>query len=129
MTLMVIPGDQILTVMLGIIAAVGASLVTGLVSRPKMKAEAGAAETGGQVNISGDARAWAQQFADQAAAAGLRADAAERKADAIGDRLDDVEDKMDHFANYCRTLQREIISLGGHPPPPPAELIPPLTHH
>lgn len=122
-------GDQILTLMVAVIMAVGASLVTGLLSRPKQNADINATKAGGQVAISGDARQWAKQFADQATAASARADRAEEKADEAGRRLDEIESKMDSFATYCRTLQREIISLGGHPPPPPPELIPPLTHH
>lgn len=133
--------DQILALLVAIVGGVGASLVTGMLSRPKVKAEAGSLHATGETTISGDARAWAAQFAEQAKAAGeraeksdakakaaeLRAERAEEKADDVSERLDSLEVKLIAFVNYTTQLQGEIRRLNGYPPSPPAALIPPLV--
>lgn len=112
--------DQVITVILAVIAAVGASLVTGILARPKTIAEARATDASGQVALSGDSRAWAQQAID-------RADRAEARADKADERCDVIERKMALLVQYTRVLQDEITQITGKPgPPPPAELVPPL---
>src|SRR3954454_14885848 len=99
--------------------AVGASMVTGLMARPKTKAEAGATQAGGEVAISGDAREWAKEFAERARKAEERADTADK-------RCDEIEAEFTRFRtsviHHVRELRQEITNLGGHPPPPPPEL-------
>jgi hypothetical protein len=123
-----VTGAQILTLFLAVVAACGASLVTGLLTRPKTKAEAEGIAVTGEVAISGDARAWAKQFAERAATADARAQRAEDKAEEIERRCDDLENKFGLLVTYTRSLQGEITTLGGHPSPPPTALIPPLDH-
>lgn len=114
--------DQIVTVIVAVIAACGAALVTGLVTRPKLRAEAGAAEAGGQVAISGDAREWAREFALRATAADQRASQAEAKVADVERRCDELDDKFRALVIYTQRLQREVVHLGGHPIPPPVIL-------
>lgn len=116
-------------------AAIGVSLITNLVSRPKVKAEAGVADANAQVAISTDARGWATEFRDSAAKAEARAQKAEERADeadgrasAVEARMDALDHRFDLAIGYIRTLQREVAQATGHnPPPPPVELIPPLS--
>lgn len=110
---------EILTVILAVIAATGASLMTGLLTRPKMSAEAKAVSAGGEVALSTDARAWAETFRQQAERAEKKADEAERRCDAL-------EQRMNAFVPYALTLQRQVRTLGGNPVEPPAALRPPL---
>lgn len=110
---------QVLTLIAALFAGSIASVITGILARPKTRAEAGATAAVGEVAISGDAREWARQFAEQAAAANTRAQAAE-------DRCDAIEHRLDVAIAYIRQLQREVVAVGGHPPVPPPELIPPL---
>lgn len=135
-------GSQILTLILSLCAASATALITGLLARPKTRAEANATNASGEVAISGDARAWAQTFAERAQASDARAQRAEEraekaekhahdadvKADETADHLDDMESMLIAVANYATALQEEIIKMGGHPPPPPPELVPPLRH-
>jgi hypothetical protein len=118
--------SDLLTILLAIIAACGATLATGLLTRPKMRAEAKGIGITGDVAMSGEARAWAKTFADQASAADKRAERAEQKATNLETRFDEIDVKFDLLVTYTRSLQAEIVRMGGHPPPPPPELIPPL---
>lgn len=132
---------QILALILAIFGGAGASLITGWLTRPKTKADAGLAIATGEVAISGDAREWAREFASRAAAAEARAGAAETRAsaaedradaadqryDAADQRCDEIERKFDLLVGYTRLLQRELGAVSDHPiQPPPPELIPPL---
>lgn len=114
--------DQIVTLIVAVVAACGAAMVTGLLTRPKVKAEAGAAEAGGQVAISGDAREWAREFALRATAADQRAQNAEAKVADVERRCDELDDKFRALVVYTQQLQGEVVRLGGHPPKPPTIL-------
>lgn len=114
--------DQIVTILIALIAACGATFITGIISRPKVKAEAQAATAGGQVAISGDAREWAKAFADRAAQADVRATRAEEKVAEVERRCDALDDKFRALVLYTQRLQREVVNLGGTPLPPPAIL-------
>lgn len=112
-------GNQILGLVLAIIAGCGSSIVVGLATRPKTRAEAGQVKASGEVLISADARAWAERFAQETTAAKLEAADCRR-------RLDELEVRFDAAIEVIRDQTREIVGLGGHPKPYPRELIPPL---
>lgn len=114
--------DQIITIIVAVVAACGAAMVTGLMTRPKVRAEAGAAEAGGQVAISGDAREWAREFALRATAADQRAQNAEAKVADVERRCDELDEKFRALVVYTQQLQGEVVRLGGHPAKPPAIL-------
>ena len=120
--------SAIIAVAVAILSAIG-TLVNALLSRPKMSAEAKAADTGGEVAISGDAREWVREFRQDARLANEQATAAAERAKAAEERIDELEDKMDLLVDYARTLQVAIVDLGGHPPNPPEDLIPPLSRN
>lgn len=105
--------------LMGLLAAVLVPLITGLLQRPKNKAEAKASQIGGDVNISTDAREWALR-------ADARAQRAEERADELSVRLDELDDKFAAAIDLIRAQNRVIVGLGGHPPPVPLSLIPPL---
>lgn len=124
---------EILTVILAVIAATGASLATGLLTRPKMSAEAKAATAGGEVALSTDARAWAETFRQETAkavikaqAAEVRADQAEEEARALAVRVSELERRMNAVVAYVFTLQGQVRQAGQTPVEPPADLRPPL---
>lgn len=117
---------EILTVIVAVIAATGASLVTGLLQRPKMNAEATAARSGGEVSLSADARAWADTFRQQANEASERARSAEVKAQEAEERCDAMDRKIDAFLDYTLTLQSQLRAADLTPAPPPPLLRPPL---
>lgn len=127
--------SAVLVALLSTLTAVAATLVTSWAARPKVKAEAGAAETAGQVSMSTDAREWVKEFRDAASAAEERASAAVARATAAEDRTEQLEDRMreverkfDIAVGYIRTLQRDFAQTTGTTPhPPPLELIPPLS--
>lgn len=132
---------DVITLLLAVVAACGASLVTGHYSKPKVKAEGFQAEAAGEVALSGDARAWAQLFAERAERAEARATAAEQRAavaeqrardaeehaeDALT-RCDDTDARFLKLANYTAALQTWAAGPRDAPRPPvPPELVPPL---
>lgn len=125
--------EQIVTLLLAIVAASGTSIVTGLFGMPKLRAESKATQTGGEVAISGDAREWAKTFADRAEKAEDRADKAEARAERaeehaeqLDTRCDELEAKLLRLAAYTRSLQAEMTTHGWTPPEPPPDLRPPL---
>lgn len=128
--------EQVVAIIIAVIAAVGTSLVTGILARPRTRAEARATDASGEVSVSGDAREWARDFAVRADKAEERANVAERRADAASERADlasrrcdDLERKIDLLVDYTGVLQRAITEATGRPAPrPPRALIPPLSH-
>lgn len=131
---------QIVTIIVAVIAATGASLITALSTRPKISAEAKAANAGSQVSISADARAWAETFQKRADQADAKASAAELKAEEADERADQaeksarecqrrmntLESRLNDAVDYMFRLQAQIRHLDGTPEPPPSSLRPPL---
>lgn len=128
--------DQFITLLVALFGGAAASLVTGLLGRPKLNAEARATQAGGEVSISGDAREWAKTFATRAEHAEQRADEAEEKAEHAEARaratiaqLERVEARCDELeANYIKLSRYTAVLLdtmkhsGMNPPEPPFEL-------
>ena len=122
-------GEQLATLLLAVFAGAGASLVTGLLSRPKVTAEASAAHAGGEVSISGDAREWARTFAEKAEHAEQRAEKAELRAKAaevqlerVDARCDELDTQLVRLSRYTNMLQRAMRDNGIDVPEPPFEL-------
>lgn len=111
--------DQVIALVIALFGGAGAAIVTGLITRPKTRAEAGVAVATGQVTISGDAREWAKTFAE-------RAQRAEDRVEKVEAEMYALERRFDLLLGYTQSLQREMVKVGGHPPRPPQELIPPL---
>jgi hypothetical protein len=65
-----------------------------------------------------------QEFRQQASEANTKAEAAE-------DRVDELEDKLSRLERavvaYTHAMHEVIVGLGGRPPAPPDDLIPPLS--
>lgn len=122
-----------MTLLLAIVAASGTSIATGILTRPKMKADAKTAEATGEVAISGDAREWAKTFAERADKADARADEAEARAEtaehevaAVKVELKDCKEqcevlatRLDNWQVYAVRLQRDLEAQGIAVPPPP----------
>jgi galactitol-specific phosphotransferase system IIB component len=114
-----VPVNQAATILLAIIAACGAAVVTGIFTRPKVSADARSSNINADVSLSADARAWAMTFQEQATRAEKRADAAEKRADeveveavqareaaeACNERCDAMEIKLNLLMDYTTTLQ------------------------
>lgn len=127
--------------MFGAVVSAVVSIRVAVLNRPKISAEANAANATGQTSMSADAREWAEDFREEAREARERANAAEvrsataeeralaasKRASASEDRLDALEDLMIQVVRHVGVLNAQIVELGGHPTPPPANLIPPLS--
>lgn len=120
--------DQIVTLLAAIVVACGASIVTGLFGMPRLRSENKSSQTNDSVAISGDARAWAQQFAERASAADIRAAKAEARAaraeehaDRLDMRCDELEELQLKTAAYARVLRAAMVHHGWTdvPEPPP----------
>lgn len=96
--------SPILTLVLALIGAVGASVATGLLTRPQMKANAGAQKATGEVALSSDARAWAETFRKEAADAKAEAAAAKAEATAARAEAADCEERMDALDDRFHSL-------------------------
>lgn len=95
---------------------------------PRLRTDAKASKIINEVSLSGDARAWAQQFAEQAAAATTRAQRAEERADAAEEHAEVLDQRCDHLeelqlktAAYARVLWEACQRHGWDdvPEPPP----------
>lgn len=118
--------DQIVTLLVAVMAGAGASLVTGFFGMPQMRAGAKSTKATGEVSISGDAREWAKTFADRADRSDARALAAEQDAAEVKEKLEECEDRcdalearLDNWQAYAARLQRDLEAQGIAVPPPP----------
>lgn len=119
-------GDQITTLIIALFGGAIAALIAGYFARPKTKGEAAQANANATVSLSSDAREWATLWMGKAEKADERARAAEARAEEAIDKADAAEDhaalldnQMAASVHYMRTLQEEIVRLGGTVPSPP----------
>lgn len=124
---------ETIVAVLGVLGGVGGGIVAGWFTRPKVNAEARAADATGQVSISGSALEWTRVFAERAdraeekaQAAEDRADAAEQKVDELTRKCERTDRKLDDCIGYVLTLQRQIRMTSEQPADPPSSLRPPL---
>ncbi len=127
---------QVFTILLAVIAAVGASLVTGILARPKTKADADAVRTSAQVAVSADSREWVLLWMGRATAAEEKAEHAEKAADTAQAEATEAKERAraaeQHVTlltaevvalrDYCRGLMTVMESAGMTVPPPPEVL-------
>lgn len=106
--------DQILTLLLAIVAASGTSLITGMFGRPRLRAEAGKFKSDGEVAVSGDAREWAKQFALQAQTAETRAGRAEERADAVEGLAERARLRAEHAEDRCDELETQVLAVSAY---------------
>lgn len=125
--------ELVVTGILAIFGGAGASLVAGLLAKPKTKAEARQLQKAGEVAVSAEAREWARDFArrtehaeQRAVAADQRAEAAEHRAETAEQRAevrcDELESSLIECYGYVRLLREQIRHLGEQPPPLPVRL-------
>lgn len=120
---------DVVTIILAVIAATGASFATAIATRPKTRAEANAADLGAAVNVSADAREWVKKFEERADKSDAKAQAAQERADHAEDRADECERRMNaverDFADLARytLIVLEHWGIDGPPPPMPASLM------
>lgn len=113
----------------GSLSGVAAALITGVLARPKTRAEADNLNAAASVSVSSDARAWTRIFMERADSAEHRADDAEHKAEeaehraqAAEIRADEVESGLIECYGYVRKLHDRLRQLGDTPPPLPPRL-------
>lgn len=109
--------NDLLTLIAAIIAATGASFVTGILTRPKTRADATASRANAEVTMSSEAREWTRMWVDAATRAQLKADHAEL-------RCDILEEHVALMITHIREQDALIRALQGKPLPFPE--LPPL---
>lgn len=112
----------VITCLVGIFGGAGGSLISGLLSKPKTRAEADQLQTAASVSVSAEAREWARDFATRAERAEQRAEHAEARADLAEERVDELEGNLIECYGYVRQLREQVRQLGKQPPPLPARL-------
>lgn len=106
-------GGEILTAVGTVLLGVITSVIAALNLRPKVKAEAKAANTGGDVAVSTDAREWVREFRADAQEARERATRAEQRAEDAERRLDDLEDRVNLLVRSLIEHRTELAKFPG----------------
>ena len=115
-------GGEILTAVLTVVGGIVASIIAAFNIRPKVKAEASAATTGGDVAVSTDAREWVREFRADAQEARQRATSAEKRAEEAEDRIDALERRFDALIKSLMEHRSALSVFTPDLPPLPPEI-------
>ena len=116
--------EVIASIITALITAVGATLVTGVLGRPKMKAEATEILANTAVGLSKNAAEAAATAELRAERAHARAEAAEETARVVNDRCDALQETINQLVRYVDILHDHWGSE--EIPDAPEELLPAL---
>lgn len=128
--------STVATVIGAAIAGTGASIATGLLTRPRTKAQANNEDAAADekrvladLSMSKEAREWVAQAMQRVTAAERTADAErakadkeEAKADAAARAARHSQDQLRLACRWADDLSAQVTQLGGHPLPAPAGL-------
>lgn len=118
---------NITAILVAVFAGALASLATGYFSRPKTKAEAKKENATADVTMSGDAREWAQFWAQKAQEAEKRADDADARAEAAEIISRRTVANMEMMVDYTLSLEHQVVK-DGHILPPITEAVRFILH-
>ena len=110
-------GDNATGLLIAVFGGAASSLAAGYFARPKTKGEAAAANATADVTMSGDAREWANFWAQKAQEAESKNAACEEKADAAEKRTEQVEKDRNDLVDYIRVLEAEMERTDTRLPP------------